>query len=897
MEQQTGECYRFGPFRLDARERLLYRGEELVGLTPKAADTLLMLVRNPGRLLTKDELMQAVWPDSFVEENSLTQNIWMLRKVLGQTAEQAFIETVPKRGYRFVSEVQSAAAPQPDQDEPLHPAPPTKMQPATAEPSRKLFRIGSAIFVGAILVLAYFVLRVRPTSMAARRSVAIIQFKNLSNEPDAAWLSTALAEMFSTELAAGSGLRVVSNENVAQLQIDAGTKDELGRIQESLKCDLLLIGTYLRVGQQIRVDVRLEDARSGEIMESLSQTDSEANLLALVSGLGSGLRGRLGIAPPSSVQAENIRATVPQNPEASRLYAEGLARLREFDASGAESLLTRAVAADPRFPLSRSAHSDALRLLGYDEKAKSEAKLAFELATRLSREDRLVVEARYRKATSEWSKAIDNYRTLWNSYPDNGEYGIELASALTYAGQGKQALQVIESLRKLPSTSGDARVDIAEAAAAGALADYRRGLVAARRAVQSARSGGARLLEAGALIEEGKCLSSLTRPADSKAAFEKAGEICGAVGDKHCVGETLNREASLVRAQGDFNRAEGLLREALAISEQSGDRRARARSLTVLANILRARADMAGAQKLFEESLAVSEESGDKRAATLAHINLGNVMNNSGHPEPAKDHYRQALALAHETGDRNQIAIAMGNLAIVAYSEGDLAGARKTLEEVLAMKRQIGDQGSYAYSLVHLGNVLLFQGDIAGARKAWKEQCRINEAAGEKIALASCRLGLADLDLREGHPEAAEPVARKVASEFTTVNPAAEAWKLLAEASLRRGDLKTAQEAARKATQLAQKSPNGADYGIPIAITAARVDAALGRTGEAVVSLNDSLERAKGLHLVGLQFSARLSLCEINRNPQEIAQLEQDARSMGFGLVARNAAGLRSNHK
>jgi tetratricopeptide (TPR) repeat protein len=363
------------------------------------------------------------------------------------------------------------------------------------------------------------------------------------------------------------------------------------------------------------------------------------------------------------------------------------------------------------------------------------------------------------------------------------------------------------------------------------------------------------------------------------------------------VGETLNHEASLVRAQGDLDHAEGLLRNALAISEQSGDRRARARSLTVLAGILRSRADMAGAQKLYEESLAVSEESGDKRAATLAHTNLGNVMNNSGHPEPAKEHYRQALALAHETGDQKQLSIAMGNLAIVAYSEGDLAGAKKALEEVLDLKRQIGDQGSYAYSLIHLGNVLLFQGDIAGARKAWTEQCRINEAAGEKIALANCRLCLADLDLREGHPDAVDPVAGKVAAEFSTVNPAADAWKLLAEAALLRGDLKGAQDAARKAMQLAQKSPNGADYGIPIAITAAKIDAASGRTSEAVVSLNDSLARARSLHLVGLQLSARLSLCEIKKNPQEIAQLEQDARSMGFGLVAQNAAGLKSNLK
>src|SRR5579863_6408279 len=102
---QDRELYRFRSFRLDARERLLLNGEEPVPLSPKAFDTLLFLVRNPGRLLTKDELLAGIWPDSFVEENSLTQNIWILRKALLQSAENALIETVPKRGYRFVAEV------------------------------------------------------------------------------------------------------------------------------------------------------------------------------------------------------------------------------------------------------------------------------------------------------------------------------------------------------------------------------------------------------------------------------------------------------------------------------------------------------------------------------------------------------------------------------------------------------------------------------------------------------------------------------------------------------------------------------------------------------------------------------------------------------------------------
>ncbi len=106
MEKKQKRLYEFGPFRLDEAERLLQRAGEVVPLTPKALDVLLMLVKQPGRLLKKETLLQAVWLDSFVEENNLTDNISRLRKVLGEGENgQKFIETVPKSGYRFVATV------------------------------------------------------------------------------------------------------------------------------------------------------------------------------------------------------------------------------------------------------------------------------------------------------------------------------------------------------------------------------------------------------------------------------------------------------------------------------------------------------------------------------------------------------------------------------------------------------------------------------------------------------------------------------------------------------------------------------------------------------------------------------------------------------------------------
>ena len=107
--QDTAELYEFGPFRLEPAERKLSRNNEHVVLTPKAFDTLVLLVRNSGHLLEKDELIRTLWPDSFVEEGNLSNNIFALRKALGENPQ--YIETLPKRGYRFVGAVRQLPGP------------------------------------------------------------------------------------------------------------------------------------------------------------------------------------------------------------------------------------------------------------------------------------------------------------------------------------------------------------------------------------------------------------------------------------------------------------------------------------------------------------------------------------------------------------------------------------------------------------------------------------------------------------------------------------------------------------------------------------------------------------------------------------------------------------------
>ncbi len=138
---------------------------------------------------------------------------------------------------------------------------------------------------------------------------------------------------------------------------------------------------------------------------------------------------KLGAAAVSVADANVVRASLPSNPEAQRLYSEGLAKLRSFDTLAARDLFQKAIQADPQFPLAHSALSTAWTQLGYDGKGRDEIEKAFNLSAGLSHEEQLDIEGRYRVASKEWDKAIAIYRSLFEVFPDNLDYGLRLADA------------------------------------------------------------------------------------------------------------------------------------------------------------------------------------------------------------------------------------------------------------------------------------------------------------------------------------------------------------------------------------------------------------------------------------------------------------------------------------
>lgn len=227
----------FGSFRLDCSTRVLLRDGEVVPLALKVADTLVVLVENAGEPVDKDTLIRAVWPDTFVEENNLTHNISVLRKTLGNH----YIETIPKRGYRFIGNVT------------LVDEGPAADQAAAPGRYRQVYWLAALMALLAVAAGAYRWARHGPEL----RSLAVLPLQNLSSDPQQDYLADGITEALIGETAKIRSLRVISRTSVMRYK---GTKKPLPEIARDLQVQFVVEGSVARFGDRVRISVQLLDA-------------------------------------------------------------------------------------------------------------------------------------------------------------------------------------------------------------------------------------------------------------------------------------------------------------------------------------------------------------------------------------------------------------------------------------------------------------------------------------------------------------------------------------------------------------------------------------------------------------------------------------------------------------
>jgi TolB-like protein/DNA-binding winged helix-turn-helix (wHTH) protein/tetratricopeptide (TPR) repeat protein len=316
----TPELYEFGPFRLEPDERKLLRGNEIVELTPKAFDTLLLLVRSSGHLLEKDELINMLWPETFVEEGSLSNNIFLLRKALGENP--AFIETVPRRGYRFVGAVRQFPPAAPTHlERPADASAPGITSPAKARrPWRSRAALGVAI--GAVLasvVLAGWFYRGAGRGGETIDSLAVLPFVNANADPNTEYLSDGLTESLINSLSQLPNLKVMSRDSAFRFK---GKETDPQTVGRELNVRAIFKGKVTQRGDTLNISAELIDARDGSHIWGQQYDRKLADMVTLreeiAREMASALRMRL-----TGAEEKSLTKGYTANPDAYQDYLKG----------------------------------------------------------------------------------------------------------------------------------------------------------------------------------------------------------------------------------------------------------------------------------------------------------------------------------------------------------------------------------------------------------------------------------------------------------------------------------------------------------------------------------------------------------------------------------------------
>jgi len=875
--------YCFGLYVLDPNNGTLTRDSVRVRLQEQPFRLLLLLVERSGQIVSREEIRNRLWTqNTFVEfDKSLGVAVLKVREALGDDAsDPRFVETIPRRGYRFIAPVK-VETPQVAGDPSRTPASPalSASRPNWYATNRRLI---IAMLVLFLVATAFYVLRSRRrsaletaqagTSIArihVRRSVAVLGFRNLPGRPEDNWLSSAFSEMLNTELATGGELRMVAGEDVARAKSELPISDEdslskstLQRLRINPGADVVILGSYMMLPgdakRRIRLDVRVQDTADGDIIAEESVSGEENDLFNFASDLGGRLRRSLGVAAPSEGTEMATRAALPSNEKAARVYAEGRARLWAFDYFAARDLLSKAIEADPAFPLAHAALSDVWWHTGYDAKARVEARRALDLSNHLSQEQRLLVEGQYQRTVEEWPKAVETYRSLFRLFPDNLDYGLLFASAQMHLSAA-DSLQTLAVLRQLPPPLGDdARIDMTEASA-WINRDFTKAQAAAKLAIEKASAQGSPVIVSrtyGILCQQEPAIGASAEAID---VCKNALEAGNAAKDPN--GEAMMRTdlAALYYLRGDIAESAQMLQQAVMGFKQVGNRDGVATALSNFADARLSQGDLMEAKKLLEESIPEYQAVDDKEGVVLNLDSLGDIWRQNGELGKAEAEYRKAEVIARKIEDKDATAYVLSGMGDVALDRGDLTLARKRYEEALALRSQ----------------------------------------AGEKQNAAESRVSLAKLAIEEGHAPDAEASVPACIEQFQKEQQADDeltARIVLIDALLAQAKSSEAQKQMEAAQPLGNKSQNRI-LRLQFELASGRVLLASDHPDASRPLFQGVAGDAHRYGFVGIEFADNLALAELANKTKHISQaqmelraLQKAASSKGFGLIARKAS-------
>jgi TolB-like protein len=779
--------------------------------------------------------------------------------------------------------------------------------PRRARTMRRAGSVAASVALAlAAVILAGYELRgpgIPHGAPAPRRSVAVLDFRNLTARPEAGWLASAIPEMISADLADGQQIRTIPGENVSRMETELAwhpaaspSRETLSAIRRNLGADIVVSGAYADLGagggSRVRVDIWAEDARSGDVIAAVSESGTEPEILDVMSRAGARLRTGLRLeATPAAEMA--LRDAAPRDPAAARAYADALAHMRRADFLQGRDLLRQCILIEPGFAPAHAALSSAEAKLGYEGLAREEARRAYDLARGIASQDaKLAIEAQYREVNNEPGRAAGVYARLFAEHPDDIEYGLHLAAAQTADDKVQDALRTVEALRRLPAAeASDPRIDMEAARALAAHSDYRRSAELAAEAARKAAAANAKLLYARAVSFESGLLWNLG-DARWRGLSEEARKMCEQFQDKACVAAILRRFGNVSLGALDLDAADRYYAGALAIAREIGSVAEESNVLNGMALASEGRGDLSNAAAVLRQLVALSRQTQGQRGEQSSLANLGDALLAMGEVDAARQNIEPAVKIARTLGAHEALADDLASMADVYRMQGNLPRALEVCEEAWANAREAGAVNSQIAVLSRKASILLAEDDLAGARATLRQYDRLGTAGVDVSAWRDWLLPAA-IELAAHHPAEAAVWADNAIKQTAThrlPGDQARAEALLAESLLAQGERAKARTSAEQAWTRMRGSQNRLAL-LEVGISYARA------TGQADV-LPAIVSEARSRQAYELELEARLAQAQLSGDSSQLAALRTEALSHGFRYSARRAAeaGAKLSH-
>jgi DNA-binding winged helix-turn-helix (wHTH) protein/tetratricopeptide (TPR) repeat protein len=438
------ELYEFGPFRVDPEKQALLRGGELIALNPKTFQVLLVLLRHGNQIVTKDELMKSVWPDTFVEETNLTRNIFALRKAFGDNEQNRYIITVPGQGYRLAEGVRLVS----ETDLRIVAASHSKVQIQVRETKRGRW-IAAAVIVTLVIgtgTIRFF--RHRTPALTGKDTIVLADFVNSTGDPV---FDGTLRQGLAVQLEQSPFLSLIPDRRIHKITQLMGKTSEMpltaavaNEVCERTGSAAVLEGSIARIGTQYVLGLRATNCRTGDLLdEEQVQSATKEQILNALSDVARRFRTRVGesISAVAKHDTPLADATTPSL-EALKAYSAGLRLHASRGAIAALPLFRRAIEIDANFAMAHAWLGRIYVDLDESDLAAESISRAWQLRDRTTDRENLWITSAYQTlATGNLTWAQQTCEAWVQTYPrDAAPHQVLAGMTNKSAGRYEQAL-------------------------------------------------------------------------------------------------------------------------------------------------------------------------------------------------------------------------------------------------------------------------------------------------------------------------------------------------------------------------------------------------------------------------------------------------------------------------